>query len=126
MIEYKNEKYELVSKTDNELLFRKIDPYKGWSLKELAEELIEKRDELEDAENECSDYNRRVNEFRYCGYTEEDPDFHGMCLHLNELEDEVNSINEKISKLTSAIEEKTENMSEEEFERFLDEYNLDW
>lgn len=126
MIEYKNQKYELVSETDNELVFRKVDPYKDWSLKELAEELYEKRDQLEDAEKEYNEYNGRVKEFRYCGYTEEDPDFHGMCLHLNQLEEEVDSIEEKIGKLTCIIQEKTKNMTEEEFENFLDEYNLEW
>lgn len=60
-------------------------------------------EEIDKAWKEYHDYEERVNEFRYCGYNEEDPDFHGMCLELNRYEDKARGLEKEQEIIISKI-----------------------
>lgn len=124
-IEFKGEKYKLQSEEEDIIVFKKIDEFEEYSLQNLASEYAELQDEYEYAEEEASNYQERVDEFRYCGYNEEDPDFHGMCLHQNGLDEEVRKIEERQFKVLGEIEKRLNNDSTE-IMCLLNEYGVNY
>ena len=122
------EDYELKSievTEDNKLVvdYEKIEkPLTEERLVQLLSDLEETNDELREAEEEYSDYDNRVEEFRYCGYNEENPDFHGMCLHLNHLENNINEIDKTINKIRKEIDKYDWEIIEKVCEKHCFEY----
>lgn len=127
-ITYENQKYKFEKKDGERIIFKLCidEKYKDTSLEQLLINLHSIQEDLDYAEEEYNEYNERVEEFAYCGYTEEDPDFHGMVLHLNTLEDEVNNITNQINELHDVIERRTKDIDDDEFVSLLDEYEVDW
>lgn len=115
--------YELVEQNEETLIFKikNYNKYSKLSIEDLGDTLECLREEYERAENECSEYNSRVNEFRYCGYNEEDPDFHGMCLHLSGLEDKCEELDNEINNIINEIEKRCNY----DYEKINGEYGID-
>lgn len=127
-ITYEDKVYEFEKKDGERIIFKLCveDKYKDTPLEQLLINLNYARDDLEYEEEEYSEYNERVEEFAYCGYNEEDPDFHGMVLHLNTLGDKVDKTMNEINELVEVIEKRTKDMDNDEFIDLMIEYGVDW
>lgn len=125
-IKFEDETYELNSSDEETLVFKIKNKYKKYSLTNLADQLIDLNEEFKDREEEYSDYDRRVEEFRYCGYNEEDPDFHGMCLHLNHIGDSLSDIEEEIFEIRNEIERRCDDLKFAEILDYLEDYGYGW
>ena len=124
-ITFEDEKYKLISRKEDMIIFKKINEFKQYDLHKLASEYAMLTDELESEEERASNHQRRIDEFRYCGYNEEDEDFHGMCVYQNELDNNVERIENKQSKILEEIEKRLNNDSTE-IMLFLNEYGIDY
>lgn len=105
-VEYNSRFYELKKATEEELIFKRKQDFSELNTEDLEIRVEELEDELKYATERYDEYNERVEEFRYCGYTEEDPDFHGMCLHLNGLSEEVDKIEDILDKAKTELEKR--------------------
>lgn len=122
-IEFENGVYELVEETDDTLLFKKLKDYEVYDLKDLASELSCLDEELRYARSEANEYQERIDEFRYCGYNEEDPDFHGMCLHQNHLDKKVDDLETEYNEFLNEIEKRLNNNTEK-ISELLHEFDI--
>lgn len=80
-------------------------------------------EEIDEAWEEYWDYERRVDEFRYCGYNEEDPDFHGMCLTLNEYEDKARELEKEQEDILNKV---TKYFTDEEILEVCENEGFEW
>ena len=129
-IQYNEKTYELHSVGENEeiLIFKlvKEDKYANWSLKDFIFRYEDNREEIRDLHEEYDAYNERVEEFIYCGYNEEDPDFHGMILCLNEKKENLDELKKENENIYAMIDERFEKMDEKELEYIISLYDIDW
>ena len=105
-ITFEDEKYKLISRKENKIIFEKIN-------------------EFESAEENASNHQKRIDEFRYCGYNEEDENFHGMCVYQNKLDNDVEKIEKKKFKILEEIERRL-NYQTSEIMNLLNEYGVDY
>lgn len=124
-ITFEDEKYKLISRKENKIIFEKINEFEQYDLHELASEYAMLIDEFESAEEKASNHQKRIDEFRYCGYNEEDEDFHGMCVYQNELDNNIGKIEHRQFKILNEIEKRLNNDSTE-IMLFLNEYGIDY
>ena len=124
-IEYKGNKYSLIKETKDTIVFEKINSFKKYTVNELAEKLSNVKEEYDEAECEAEDHQKRVDEFRYCGYNEEDREFHGMCVYQNKLDNEVSELNKEYNNILSEIEKRLEHDSDR-ISDLLCEYGVDY
>lgn len=126
-LKFEDETYTLVEQTDETLVFQIKNKYKQYGLYALADKLLDLKEEFKDIEDDYSSYNSRVEEFRYCGYNEEDPDFHGMCLHLNHIGDALKDIEKEMFEIRHEIEARCDTDSKfEEVIEYLADYRYEW
>lgn len=124
-VEYHN--YKVIEETDEKIVIevmKETRKYKDCDTAKLVDLFFIEEDYLKECEEEYNDYERRVDEFAYCGYNEEDPDFHGMVLHLNSLGDKVDRSEQTRNEMLKELYKRTESMDRDEFESFVDYYGL--
>ena len=124
-ITFEDEKYKLISRKENKIIFEKINEFEQYDLHELASEYAMLIDEFESAEENASNHQKRIDEFRYCGYNEEDENFHGMCVYQNKLDNDVEKIEKKKFKILEEIERRL-NYQTSEIMNLLNEYGVDY
>ncbi len=126
-IEYQNQTYKLTQASDKQLIFELIeDEITKTNLKELAKTLHRLEKEYKEKEQEYSEYSEYVDEFRNCGYTEEDYRFHTMCSHETNLSNQLKSIEEQKFNIYKAINLKLDEYDDEdEIQYLLELYDID-
>lgn len=124
-VEYHN--YKVIEETDEKIVIevmKETRKYKDCDTAKLVDAFFIEEEYFNKCEDEYSDYGKRVDEFAYCGYNEEDPDFHGMVLHLNSLGDKMDKSEKAKNEMLNELYKRTESMDRDEFESFIDEYGL--
>ena len=126
IIEYEEKKYKFVKEDGNNIIFKRIGRFEDKTLLELLNLREITKEYIEELNEEYDDYNSRVEEFRYCGYNEEDSDFHGMVLHLNSIGDNIDKEEEDMSEINDEISKREKEMGYERFQEFLEENDFEY
>lgn len=81
------------------------------------------QEEINEAWDEYWKYEKEVDEFRYCGYNEEDPNFRGMCLQLNDYENKARKLEKEQEDILNKIKKY---FTEEEILEICENEGFDW